>query len=1429
MDPLQRSYSRRSLLPAEQQIIDVLGLTLDEYWEFCRLADCKAKERGKEYASIPEIVATGEPLTTYQIVSLVLGVVSTAASVLLQPDSPSFEQQAPSAIKTEDIRGQTKFAELFSFDSVQDLAALGSIIPLIFAKREQLPGSNEFVGGVRAKGLLLWSQLLSLGSHQELKMLTTLGLSALGATPDAQGLAIGDQLLRNYQEARYKAYFLDNTASGGRVNQADAISFAGQLPDLQHEDVFLAYDKLKSEFRPLLSGTRTPSSQRTFGCHSPISNGSPYFFPYDIVQIFGDDESLMEKRDKINGLNLNLNLRPYCGRQAMERLNNVVVNNTRQIDVGDTLIFRNSFAREQPDAFPPHGLDDVNTAIDSRMSDTDTLINIGDLFAFGSSIIQCTKRPEKPYENIDLEDRQYEFICKEQGFGYFQSADADPLQVANEPYGQHLQRLDIATVTSNRICDQTEIGIKSVVYKRIDNFANVNSEPPVGILQQYETDRQVFSLGRVSTYQTRYSFFKIEFREIGTHNDTAFTDISAGQIFAVRGNNPQPQYNTIRVNHDPGQYEFRLVPVTGSTAAGLYVDIDEQSNDVYLLNGNANLNLAPISAQGGKVRVSCTGAPVKITNLDASNDEFFFKRAEQGIEQKGQVKGLDKFTVGELPEDAKWELAEGPFVNRNIATNQLIYGVYVNVDNPTADGAVFARWNGEPVLLGSEYQYRESDLVEIIPAVQKFEVLETASLVYSGEPIAGHHYVETYANGSLKGAVFGTDNGGDVTAFTQDPNLDDDFSKRYRVVPGSARVEVPDDATISSQTAFNRYKQPDLNYYGVWVRRFDGIKTAIWDGQRVPLSEAGSEVYINNVAYIQGVHSEYDANIDCDVFQIVKKVQIPAGTVRYFQPIQKVEAVQAVQALKLYKISRYEFRQEEVSFVPGGSPAEYNHQSYSGSGSGFKVNASSFAEGQWQWVIANPGLNYKAGEKLNFEFNDGTLVEVQVTQVDSIFIDGQDRPPLNLKDAIADYPKFDLETTSHQDGPEHEVVFVNEMVRPEEDKPNYGAAQYNDLSLLGLRVLAGRDWSSMGQLSAYIKEGIKVERLIDNSGNSTASLTASTNNFAEIAFNLLVSDRLGAGKRIPRDTIDRDAMTIAAKFCRANGFRFDGIVGDRVGLREFIHANAAFNLLDFSIVGGKFSLTPSVPYDPSTFVIEPAQDITQKVKALFTDGNMKDMQVSFLPTQERQLFKATVAYRQEEENGFSSQKVTQMRFKDADGGSDSDPEEFIDLTTFCTSSKHAKQIAEYKLLLRKHSEHNIQFKTTPSSALSIAPGDYIKVISNASHTSRFNNGSIDQFGGVTSTTALANGTYTVFYWRPGETQVQEGQLQVVGGKTTNETFFSSIFTIKMQNQQKRIYRVTSLTIDDDGFVDIGGSYQKVDQAGRLAILNPDNLLFDVTD
>jgi len=1449
MDPLQRSYSRRSLLPVEQQIIDVLGLTLDEYWEFCRLADCKAKERDNAYELIPDIRCN--PAITPFLIEIAIGLAFTAASVLLAP-RPQGPQQALEGIQTADIRGQTRFAELYGFDSLQDLATLGSIIPLVFARQKVDPSNpNKVIGGIRVKGMLLWSQLISQGSHQELRMLTTLGLSEIGdpaVPPDAAGLAVGDQLLRNYQEAKFAAYFKNNTSDGGRVTNINLLT--GTLAALPYEDVFLAFDREPSvnNFSPMLSGTRTPGSQRAFGVHSPISNGSPYFLPYDLVQVFDDKESLFNKRQKINGPNGTGHSRPYSSRQGMFFLNRVGPNsdgtsynaissgaNNLQIKPGDRLQFRSSEMREDPESFPPHGLDDVNTAIDNRISQADSLINVGDLFAFGSSIISCTVRPNKPFDKTNLEKLDYEFVCEEEGFGYFIDPNNDPFLAGNAPFGAHLQRIEIACVTNNRKCNQTEIGIKSEVFKRVEGFANVQSEPPKALLEEYEQDNQSFQLGRVSTFQTRYSFFRIDVREVGG-SVTAFRSISAGQIFAVKGDNPQPQYNTIRINHAEGLFEFRIVPVAGTFANGLYVNKAGQSNNVQLLQGNGR---ATISVNDSEFIISYTGFPERITETKASNDEFKFKRVEEGAVVSGRVLRFDSESVGELPSDADWEIAEGPEHAYDFNSHVLTTGVLVNVANPNDQGAVYAAWRGrildtESNQFGSEFQYKLSDFVQQIPAAYDVVTEVPGRLVRTS--VTNDFYIELNNNGTLKIAYFGSN---DVTLQTQDPTEDFDATKLYRVgLDGqSENVQIPAGVTNAEDEQYDP-NTPDF-YFGVWERKVDGIRTGMWNGDRVPLTNKTqnddfvASDFIDGLAYVIGSFKEFNPNINCDVYAIQRKLYTPPGPTRYFKSIEKVETKTIRVARNLYKLGQYEFPSNEFPFVY--SPDIYTPLNANDlDGSGLKISASSFGEDQWQWQIVEPGSGYTQDKQVVFEFPDSdepeVTVSLKITELGSEIIDSEERA-LNVKDAIADFPKYEQEKTSHQDNPEHSIVFVNEMIRPDKRKPNQGAAQYNDLSLLGLRLQAGKDWTSMGQLSAYVKQGIQVDRLITDAGADSAEnvLKASTNNFAEIVYNLLTSEKLGAGKRIPKNTVDRDSMTVAAKFCQRNNFTFDGIIEDKTSVREFIFANAAFSLLNFSIIGGKFSLTPAVPFNTSDFRIDPAKVVSNDIKALFTDGNMKDMQVNFLPAQDRQPTKVTVAYREEQENGFASQKIIQVRLSDDNGGSSADPEEYIDMTKFCTRSDHAQTIAKYKLLTRKHSNHSISFKTTPSSALTIAPGDFIKVVSKTTHTSRFNNGSIDQYGGITSTTPLNDSDGTlVFYWKPGFTEVEERSLVVTSNKTGDPAFFGSIFTVKMQDQQKRVYRVTSITIDDGGFVDISASHEPLLSNGTLATINPDPLQFTVT-
>lgn len=1437
MDPLQRSYSRRSLLPVEQQIIDALGLTIEEYWEFCRLADCKAKERGKEYALIPNIKADA---TAWAIASIVVSLASTAAAMLLAPKPP---EEGRSAIRTADVRGQTKFAELFGFESLQDLAALGSIIPLVFTKQITNPAdANRVFGGVRVKGMMLWSQLLSRGSHQELKMLTTLGLSSL-TSPDPEGIAIGDQLLRSYQDSRYKTYFRNNPETytslvkGGRITESEnAIANAGSLSPLEHDDVFEAYDRTADTFEGLFCGARTPSSQTSFGCHNPIPNGVLYHIPYDIVQILkGSRGKMFEKRQKL--------ITPYSGRMAMNELHradgsasvfasdpDVAV--SLIVEKNDELVFTISGDREDPDGFAPHGLSDVNSAIDQRAIDADTKIAVGDLFLFGGALLKCQSiRSDLPWEiSGDVRPgKQFEFKCLERGGSNLANPNA---KVAGSVpyYGTHLQEVSIGTVTNNRKCHQTEIGIKSVVFKRIDNFANVQTEPDAQTLLEFEKDKQPFSLGRISGYQTRYSFFRLELRLIAAGSDAEFANFMRNEVFAVKGSNPQPQYNTIRINHPFGEYEFRLMPVAGAVFGNLYF---YETVSVNLLEGKGRTTLT----EEGQFVISYTGRRVQLTRASTSNDQFEFQNIEDqtvlvtGIVETFTKNGTD-LLIGEDPIGANYELIDTQvdFDDNAVFLN---YGVLVNVANPNAPGAIYAAWGGGyktlEVVDEEGFVYRQgSTKIRTIPASEKtWQTTEEKPFVFSGTPLSNHNYVKFGATSQATEVFIG---GNSVSLGLFENPGQQNFNAIYR--QGSESQLVPGVPTPPIRVVADA---PDNNgelyqAHVFFVIVFDtGAVTGRWAGVNVTVGGTASAA--NPLQYRQGTNRVYRDEIQkFDVFPIYR-VQYQAPTSQLLASVEVGSYVSGPNevARDLFEIEKYQPINERA-FASGGEPAEYSLSG--GSGSGLKINASSFGPGLWQWLVSNGGSGYQQNEVLTHTFGDGTEVSIQIQSVRDQTVEVPGREHLNPLDAIADFPKYELEKTSHQDGPEHQVVFVNELIRPGEDTNNVPIrVQYEDLSLLGLRVLAGRDWTSMGQLTAYIKQGIKVERLIDDNGetvNPRGSLIAATNNFAEIAYNLLVNKRIGAGKKVPVETVDYDAMVIAAKFCHANNFTYDGIIEDKVALREFIHQHAAFNLLDFKIVGGKFSLAPSVPYNSSTHKIEHGQDINTQVKALFTDGNIRDMQINFLATQERQLTQAVVSYREEEPNGFSEQKTLRLRFKDSFGGSETDPEDAIDLTNFCTNRTHAQTIAQYALTTRKHIDHTIRFKTTPSSAMALEAGEYIKVISNATHTNRFYNGSVDGEGNITATSELIDAPdYEIFYWKPrsGEQNVIEGIMPVAGMKTGDETFFNSIFTRRMKNELKRVYRIDSLTVDDEGYVDVTGTHQPLTSAGSLATINLDTSQF----
>ena len=75
-----------------------------------------------------------------------------------------------------------------------------------------------------------------------------------------------------------------------------------------------------------------------------------------------------------------------------------------------------------------------------------------------------------------------------------------------------VQKCEIGSFTNTKECDETQIGIKSIVWRQISGNANLNECPSRERIVSYEKDGGNISLGSVNKYVNRLSFFKLQAR-----------------------------------------------------------------------------------------------------------------------------------------------------------------------------------------------------------------------------------------------------------------------------------------------------------------------------------------------------------------------------------------------------------------------------------------------------------------------------------------------------------------------------------------------------------------------------------------------------------------------------------------------------------------------------------------------------------------------------------------------------------------------------------------------------------------------------------------------------------------------------------------------------------------------------------------------------
>ena len=202
LEPIKRPSGGRLLLPYELDLCESLGITPEEYWEFIFAAQEQVKKRGPEYAHIPDV--RKRPGFNHCHPGHWRSNVGhwRAASAKAQRHLVSATQSGWILLGR---KAETRYTRSNNFDSVQQLANLGEIVPLIFANYKTAGGVNY--GGIRVETDLLHSQLISSGNNQLLYALMMFGAGPLGEKPDFDGYAIGDLLLRDFAPEKVKLYY----------------------------------------------------------------------------------------------------------------------------------------------------------------------------------------------------------------------------------------------------------------------------------------------------------------------------------------------------------------------------------------------------------------------------------------------------------------------------------------------------------------------------------------------------------------------------------------------------------------------------------------------------------------------------------------------------------------------------------------------------------------------------------------------------------------------------------------------------------------------------------------------------------------------------------------------------------------------------------------------------------------------------------------------------------------------------------------------------------------------------------------------------------------------------------------------------------------------------------------------------------------------
>ncbi len=1352
MAPLQRTNQpgsmvpsrqiRGAILPWEKQLIDTLGLTLEEYQWYANEVANYRPERDPAYDHVPHVVCV-------PVVPLVMTIVgaglSFAASALApkpklpkqtDPAQQQVQQQAtPVSVTGASVNIENRFTNVDGFTSVQPLARLGESMQLVFANR------RGGYGGVRVETRLLWSQLLSQGNGQELLVIFLANGGALEAVPDFDGMGIGDSLLRGYQTSKLALYFR-NGDSSKRIGIDErlvppGINPADLLQPRNKSDVFMAELRNAGNLKTIFSGVRIPSTMTVFGISEPLRNAQDWRLPFKRITggKFETPNSARERNK--NGMHFasRIGLVRVVGKNQPADREKIDI----EVGIGDTIEFDIYGANTSETEFGEIGAQDVRAKEDSIREVVDDVLVQGETYLVGGVEAVCEGADSEELWN-PTRHKRYKFKSLQAGKtrlvhegliihspdfeGQTFINQGNPRSI-NPNYGPGVCKLAIAHFTTSRKLNQIEIGIKSKVFKNFNGIANFAGLPPEHVIQSIEQEGP-YNVGTFTDYGLRYSFFRLEIREKGATEWYRLVR-GGGGVFCVKGRTPVDQFSFIRVffPDNDRQYEIRFRPISG----GAYLAYNYPANNTVCIldcrTGKAEDYV--VSTPVGSFTVGFKGYLERLDYIAGTNRVMI-----RDSPSTGQVINFTPFTckinsIIEEPQTFSTTGGSGAGLTVSVSANKLIPAT------PTATvvSGLQVRWLHMGIMGAPIPMYDGQEYTKVVRFTK------------------GRHYVDVQ------------------------------FTLRARTFAGYA-------AFLGSGTGYTGT--------GYGIAPWDNLtENELSEGWPYDLLWTNLNRFPSTVTVVG--FDGFDVNED--------------GWPYLADDANGVYSVSMGQGFP----------------TPNNGVVQAN------------INVTYVEESTYEAIIniENGGSNYKINQEITINDFVYNFPKLKITKVGSA---DEGTSIFEHWDAVADTYLHAGQQGSHESGPEHQIVYINEQrqnLKLDKQATTTDTVEhtplYENMSLLGLQLRSGKEWSSFNNFTFYAKKGCKVRKVIDegnlatNSSDPANAVYGASNLYPEILYHLISNSNL-----MPTTMVDWDGFAEACKVCLANNFYWDGVLSAPVNIRDWGTENAQYFFLDFLVLGGKLSLQPTFPVnkgsDAAGYTLGGAYNRLPLISALFTDGNIIEdsLQVSWYPAEQRKAPQILVTLRDEVENGFA--ETRNILVKRIDAANPNPQVEAVDFTGFCTSADHAIQFAKLLINVRYHVTHTITFKTLPSG-LALQPGQYFRVSSQARHIEQFQNGYVLENGTVVASSPMAAGTYTVYFWRSSMTQVEQRSM-VIGadGKTTPE-FANGVFTQYSSTTSNRLYKAELISYDEEGMVEITGSHVPLTSDGKIVYLNLDASLFEV--